>query len=363
VAANVSDRDHDLRGWVGIVANPNSGIGRGLRLVQRVVTELAQVGLSAEIAWTPEKRAGLVSQAASDPRCRCLVVVGGDGTVSDVINDEPSVPLTVFPAGTENLAAKHFGLGRDPKALAALIAAGRPGRVDLGRAGDRRFLLMAGFGFDGEVVTRHHLARASRAGTIRPTNRLAYVQPILQTSLSYRFPSISVRIADAGAHEVLTGTTVFVFNLPHYTLSLPFAPTARDDDGWLNVVIFRDPGPFQALYYLWKVFCGTHFDDPSVFHRRVKKLVISAHGPIPVQFDGDPGGYLLPPGEAARPRESVIVRDGESDPGDSVGASHVPEPDSGWTVEVLPAALDVMAHADRRQRPARVPLASDGIAR
>ena len=161
----------------------------------------------------------------------------------------------------------------------------------------------------------------------------------------------------------MTGTTVFVFNLPRYALGLPFAPAARDDDGWLDVVIFREPGPFQALYYLWKVFCGTHLDDPGVFHRRVKKLVISADVPIPVQIDGDPGGYLLPPGEATPPRESVIDRDGESDPGDSIGTDHVAEPASGWIVEAVPAALDVIAHADRRKRPIRVPLASDGIVR
>ena len=109
-----------------------------------------------------------------------------------------------------------------------------------------------------------------------------------------------MRIADAGAEEVLTGTTVFIFNMPRYALGLPFAPTAREDDGWLDLVIFRDPGPFQALYYLWKVFRGTHLDQPGVFHRRVKKLVVTADEPIPVQIDGDPGGYVLPPSGAPR---------------------------------------------------------------
>ena len=157
--AKASEPDHGLRGWVGIVANRNSGIGRGLRSVHRLVAALRRVGLSAEIAWTPEARAALVSQSAADPRCRCLVAVGGDGTVSALINEGPIVPLTVFPAGTENLVAQHFGLGRDPKVLAGLIAAGRPVRVDLARAAERRFLLMAGFGFDGDIVTRHHQAR------------------------------------------------------------------------------------------------------------------------------------------------------------------------------------------------------------
>ena len=85
-----------------------------------------------------------------------------------------------------------------------------------------------------------------------------------------------MRIVDPGAEEVLTGTTVFVFNAPRYALGLPFAPAARDDDGWLDVIVFRKPGPFQALYYLWKVFRGLIWTDPGVFHRRVKKVVVTS---------------------------------------------------------------------------------------
>ena len=323
--------------WVGVVANPNSGMGKGLRLVERLARALRRVGFSDQVAWTPEQRAALVSRSAGDPRCRCLVAVGGDGTVADLLNEQPSVPLTVLPAGTENLAAHHFGLSRDPDELAKTIAGEIPVRVDVGLVAGRRFLLMAGFGFDGDIVSRHHHGRVSPSGSVRPTHRIAYVWPVLRSSFSYRFPPITVRIVDSGAEETLNGTTVFVFNAPRYALGLPFVPAARDDDGWLDVIVFRKPGPFQALYYLWKVFRGTHLDDPGVFHRRAKKVVVTSRHPIPVQIDGDPGGHLPPQTTA--------------------------DPGAGWSVEVIPAALDVIASASRRFPPARVPLASDGVAR
>ena len=93
------------------------------------------LGSSEQVAFTPEERSALVSQSAGDPRCRCLVAVGGDGTVAALLNEQPSVPLTVLPAGTENLVAQHFGLGRDPEALADTIASGQPVRVDVGLVG------------------------------------------------------------------------------------------------------------------------------------------------------------------------------------------------------------------------------------
>ncbi|WP_165230256.1 diacylglycerol/lipid kinase family protein [Aquisphaera insulae] len=321
------------RDWVGIVANRGSGRGAGQALVRRLCRELSARGLGTEIAWTPDERRTLVAGADRSSGCRCLVAVGGDGTVSALVNDQPRVPITVLPSGTENLAAQHFKLRRNPAWLARVIAAGHVERVDVGSAAGRRFLLMVGFGFDGDVVSRHHRARTS-SGRVKPTHRAAYVEPILRSSLFYRFPPITARILDVGAEEELSGTTIFVFNLPRYALGLPFAPQARQDDGLLDLVIFRDPGPFRALYYLWRVFRGTHLDHPGVFHRRVRRLLVSSAESVPVQLDGDPAGTLS----------------AESGPDERATETSVGEP--GWVMEVVPGALQVLVaspHLDASQ--------------
>ena len=323
------------------------GAGRGRYLVNGLVHELHRLGLRAEVAWTPAARAAIVQRAADEGGCRCLVAVGGDGTVAGLLNERPGPPVTVMPAGTENLVARHFGLRRDPHGLARAIAAGRTVPVDVAQAAGRRFLLMAGFGFDADVVTRHHRGRISRSGLVGPTNRLAYIAPILRASCSYRFPTINVRILDPGAEESLRGTTVFVFNLPRYALGLPFVPAAREDDGWLDLVVFRHPGPFRALVYLWKVFRGVHLRDPSVYHRRVRKLVVTSRESIPVQLDGDPGGYVLPRRAATDPEPAA-------DPGATTRRVD-------WTVDILPAGMTMLVPTRRGgERPPRPPLASDG---
>lgn len=299
--------------WVGVVANASSGRGKGRITVGRFIRELRHHGLKARVAWTPEERTALVAESSKEPGCRCLVAVGGDGTIGALVNEIPRVPISVLPAGTENLFARHFRLKRDPAAAAATVAAGRRLTIDLGMSPGRRFTLMAGFGFDADVVTRHHTARV-RGGTSRPTNRAMYVEPVLRASLRYKFPQITVRTTDptTEAEETIVGTTVFVFNLPSYALNLPFAPSAVGDDGLLDVVVFRDPGPFRALHYLWLVVRGLHLDRPGVEHRKVRKAVVTASELIPVQLDGDPAGYVN-------------------------GA-----PGSAWTTEVLPAAVDIL---------------------
>src|SRR5262245_9704454 len=103
--------------WVGIAANPGSGRGRGRRQVERLGQELERRGLRARVAWTLEERSALVAESGCDPHCRCLVAAGGDGTVAALVNERPRVPITVLPAGTENLFARHFGLTRRPEQL------------------------------------------------------------------------------------------------------------------------------------------------------------------------------------------------------------------------------------------------------
>ncbi|WP_406698868.1 diacylglycerol kinase family protein [Singulisphaera sp. Ch08] len=299
--------------WVGIAANPGSGRGRGRRQVERLQVELERFGLNSRVAWSLVDRSALVAQSTADPHCRCLVAVGGDGTVAALVNECPTVPITVLPAGTENLFARHFRLDRNPARLASIIAAGSVVQLDLGLTAMRRFTLMAGIGFDADVVARHHLTRVGRAGVARPTHRGAYVESVLRSSLEYRFPPLTLSINDPGAEETLVGATAFIFNLPRYALGLPFAPSARGDDGWLDLVVFRNAGPLQSLRYLWMVLRGIHLDRDGVEHRRVRRLVVTSAESVPVQLDGDPGGCVSPEGD--------------------------------WTVEVLPNAIEVIVPA------------------
>ncbi len=333
-------------GWVGVVANPASGLGLSRRKADRLIAALRELGFDAEPAWTPADRASMVARANADSSCRCLVAVGGDGTVSALVNERPLVPITILPTGTENLAARHFRLKGDPVGLAGTIVEGKVVPVDVGLANGRRFLLMTGFGFDGDVVTRHHGTRTA-SGYVRTTHRAAYVEPILRASFSYAFPRIAVRIEDPGAEETLVGTTIFAFNLPRYALNLPFAPAARQDDGFLDLVVFRDPGPFQALYYLWRVVRGTHLQLSGVYHRRVRKITLSSRGVVPVQIDGDPGGRLLPISPASG-RLHTVDRDS-------------PTTCDLWSIEVLPKALSVIVHPSWTPASRRAALAGGGL--
>ena len=64
------------------------------------------------------------------------LAAGGDGTVVDVVNRHPDLPLAVLPMGTENLLARFLGLPSSGRELAELIAEGCTRKIDIGRAND-----------------------------------------------------------------------------------------------------------------------------------------------------------------------------------------------------------------------------------
>ncbi len=171
---------------VFILTNPSAGSGAK----EHVIHELQQ--LLQSDGWHVETTSDLlrVAQCAnsgSENPLRAVVAAGGDGTVSAVVNaTSAQTPIAVLPLGTENLLAKYLHMSVTPQELCHAITHGATVRLDAGLAGDRIFLLMAGCGFDADVVQRLH---AARKGHIR---HLSYVKPILDSIRRYKYPELHV---------------------------------------------------------------------------------------------------------------------------------------------------------------------------
>jgi diacylglycerol kinase (ATP) len=224
---------------------------------------------------------------------RAVVAAGGDGTISLVANrTPPGTPLAILPLGTENLLAKYMEVEADPQQLCRAIAAGCCAQLDAGQAGGRLFTLMAGCGFDADVVRRLH---DGRTGHI---HHLSYAKPILDAIRKYEYPELRVRYAPAEAGEGAEPTEeivarwVFVVNLPRYAGGLSFAPQASGTDGLLDVCTFKEGSLWSGLVYLSGVMLGQHEAMEDFGHVQTRRLTIESTGPAPYQLDGDPGGEL-----------------------------------------------------------------------
>lgn len=272
----------DSQPWVAIQRNPSSGSGKGARELHRLIQALKQRGLKPRLY----SRRSDLDAAAGDPnrraKLRGIVAAGGDGTLLDVANRFPGIPIGVLPLGTENLFSRALGMTCDGERLAEVIVAGRTSRFDCARANGRRFLVVASAGFDAEVI---HLAHARRSGRIQ---RWFYALPIATALARYSFPSVSVQID--GEDQPQPACLVLVANLSRYALGLPIAPQASGHDGVLDVCLFQRPGRWQLFQDLVSILLRNHGRQKHVVMRQAKRIVITGTNGVPVQIDGDPGG-------------------------------------------------------------------------
>ena len=133
------------------IVNPVSGSGRGRRDFARVEALLRERGAAYEAVYSEHPgHAVALARAAVEAGERCIIAVGGDGTVNEVASVlvNTGVVMGVLPFGTGNDLARVAGFPEDPEAAVDTLLAGRTRRMDAGMANDRFFLNVSGFGFD-----------------------------------------------------------------------------------------------------------------------------------------------------------------------------------------------------------------------
>lgn len=268
--------------WVAIQRNPRSGSGRRRRPLLELIAALKRRGLRPRMFRNRERMHAVVTDPDRRASLVCIVAAGGDGTIGDVINRCPDIPVCPFPLGTENVLCRYLGIPRCGETVAELIAAGQPQRLDLGSSGDRRFLLMASAGFDAEVIHRLH---DRRRGNISHFN---YAKPILQTAFGYAYPELRVTIDNQP--ELIRGSLVVVANVPAYAFRLPITPDARPDSGRFSVCVFHKPGTIQLLRYWNLVRRQAHLNRDDVTTCEASTVRIESDQPVSMQMDGDPSG-------------------------------------------------------------------------
>lgn len=322
------------RPWVAIQRNPHSGTRSRGHHVLALIETLRTAGIRPRLFSRRDRLTQQLQLGDAQPPV-CIVAAGGDGTVRDVFNRFPGLPIAILPLGSENLFAKSLGIPRSGHAVAEMIAAGNTRRIDLcaldfsaassrenqavsseggepqrqgGRREalvERRFGVMASFGFDADVVRRTH---ARRSGHI---TKASYVQPILQSLRKYQYPRL--RLFPDCSETPLTGRMAILMNLPAYALGLPVAESARCDDGLLDLRLFQRGSAFQMLRYVYKVAMKSHETLEDVQSVRASRFRVEADEPVPIQVDGDPAGWT-PVEIRVLPSElEVFVPDGQTE--------------------------------------------------
>ncbi|MBX3178401.1 MAG: hypothetical protein KF886_13655 [Candidatus Hydrogenedentes bacterium] len=272
---------------VQIIANPVAGGGRGATLA-RALEDCLRAG-GYEVTRFETLKAGDARGEAARARAECVAVVGGDGTLNEVLNGLPEgtgARLAIVPAGTANVVARELGMRPDAARAARAIAGGNTISMDVGQANGRRFLLGAGAGLDAAVVRGVHEARGMRSSVLR------WFGPGWRVVGAARFPGIAVEVD--GEPLASEANYVVIGNCRYSAGIFPATPHARVDDGLLDICAFSGLTRARLAWLALNVWWPGYTDRPWIACRqgRVVALRPASEEPVDFQIDGDPAGIL-----------------------------------------------------------------------
>jgi diacylglycerol kinase (ATP) len=209
-----------------------------------------------------------------------VVVAGGDGTFSSVINaiDPSKNPVGYLPLGSGN--AMRYALGHKGNLLqvAERIKRGRIKEFDLIDCDGRRRAVTASVGVEGTILRlRDRLLGQGIAGF------RAYFYALLAAYFeSYKYTVAELTI-DGLPFTVPRLLTLTVTKQPYYGYGMKVVPQARFDDRALHAFWAGR----SLLPNLYGVLTAFTIGNRSGHHRRGEKLVVRLRSPLLLQTDGN----------------------------------------------------------------------------
>jgi len=278
---------------LALIANPHASRFSGRRR-DRVVAALAAAH-KLELLQTghPGQATELAADAVAGG-AEVVAVLGGDGTVNEVVNGlrGSAAALGLLGGGRVNVVARGLGLPADPDRAAArlleLLAAGTRRRLSLGVAGDRCFALNAGLGLGGAIV--REVERRQRAKQLYGDR--AYVAAGLKALLvdyDRDHPHLTVHLPDG---RLVRGFFALIGNGDPFTYlgRRPFRPTPGAAwDGGLDLLV----GQTMATGSLARALTGMLSPNPRAGYPRMpllhdlERFSLSSDIPLPFQLDGE----------------------------------------------------------------------------
>jgi diacylglycerol kinase (ATP) len=225
---------------------------------------------------------------------RSIVVVGGDGSLHEVINGVlmagQRVPLGIIAAGSGNdFAWNTLKLPREPEAMVTRAFDGVPTNVDAGCVNGQYFANGFSVGLDAEIGA---LTNSMKTWPLIRGAGLYYAAAIRQLLFRYHHcPWLAYHFEDGvqitECNEMKRHVLIAVTNGPAYGAGFRINPQANPCDGLLDICLVRYIPVWRVAFLLPGVKKGKHVSAPEASFHRAQKVVIESPTPVMLQADGE----------------------------------------------------------------------------
>ena len=278
------------------LVNPASGAGSTGRRWPEIAHRAAGVGLSGDALFS--ERPGHLSElarTAAGNGARLLVVVGGDGSVNEVVNGIAGLAaqpeLAILPRGTGWDFVRTFPIPRRVEDAASVALEGKVRAIDLGRARYRAwdgseaeslFANVASAGMSGAVAQRADSSSKALGG------KASFLWATLAVFARWKNTDVSVE-AD-GERRQGSMLDVIVANGQFLGGGMWMTPEADPADGFFDVLLIGDITKWDLVTTLPKIYRGRHLPHRKAELLRAGRVSVETPVPLPVELDGEQPG-------------------------------------------------------------------------
>lgn len=285
-----------------VIVNPTSGAGHGLKDYPKIAKLLRDNQIFHDAVFTEHQyHATELAVEAVNKGYRKIIVVGGDGTLNEVVNGlfiqkqcEPKdIRLAVIAVGTGNDWVRTFGIPSHYSEAIRAIKEGKTFLQDVGavsytesKYSQTRYMVnVAGLGFDAFVISifNHWKAKGYKG-------RWLYIASILKAYFKYKSSGVKITVdGNQIFNNLLFSMAVGICK--YNGGGVQQLPKAVADDGLLDITLIKPLHWWHIVFRLRRLFDGGIYSIGHVKHAQGKHIRIESTPPIRLECDGELMGY------------------------------------------------------------------------
>ena len=277
-----------------LLANPNSGAGKGTRTLEIVIPYLEKNKIEYRLLATQKigEEALLVQRYLTEKSADDqLIIIGGDGTISLVINELPAdEPFSYIPAGSGNDFARSLGISFEPIQAFEAARTGSSHEIFIMRYHSQELTGYAlnniGIGLDAAIVQAANGGRLKHVLNHMKLGSLSYILTALHVLITKKAFAAQIKSAD----ETLNTEKGFLMTFtkhPYFGGGVKISPEASNLNDEIHLVEYDKHALLKTFSLVPSVLKGTHLKHLLFLHRVKKKFEVELLEEQPVQIDGE----------------------------------------------------------------------------
>jgi len=297
-----SDKEMQLTDKWYLICNPTSNRGQMLRTWPKVKNILDREEITYDFVLTEYNNHAIgITHRILKAGYRKIVVLGGDGSVNEVITGIFSqnevapgdILVALIPLGTANDWARMHHIPGDPEAAVQLLKNGNIHQQDIGKvvyqtvegSTTRYFNNIAGMSYDAFVVK--YIADLNT----KNMNKVKYLFFTLYCLFRFKLPKTRV-VFDGGKIEDFA-YTINVGICKYSGGGMQLVPHAKSDDGLFALTFVHKLSKIRVVLNTYRFFTGTLAALPEVRTCDTKRVLVEPVGDstVGLEVDGEFMGY------------------------------------------------------------------------